>query len=415
MAACSKMLYHYKWCIGEPWNKEAVMAKEIFKQASNENSPASQTGRTLSSRVSDLRKPIDQKPGISKQNDPIGTAKVTVSALNVREGAGQNYRRIGGLTKGKAIQVYEEKDGWLRIAYGSGYGWVMKAYTDYKTPEPVVDPKPEQPTVPETPTFTPFQVKVTADVGLNMRNVPGNGTTPASGSQVYYCIPYGTILTVTAEQNGWYKVTYNGKEGWVCATWTVDYDPSVQPPAPTVNPDGVFVDVALKAQQTNYTCGSASGAMVSTTYSGKEVTESQIWNYANSGGQGTYVYAITNAINYYIQKNGKGKDYKYAQTTSDKAFFAGVQASLGKNAPVQLQLKPSLLAAFGYKSDGHYVVASGAFVKDGVNMLRITDPFSAGWKSGAPKGQVFEAKASDIRYCILKHSNYVMLHKDCSV
>ena len=48
-------------------------------------------------------------------------------------------------------------------------------------------------------------------------------------------------------------------------------------------------------------------------------------------------------------------------------------------------------------------------------MLRITDPFSAGWKSGAPKGQVFEAKASDIRYCIRNHSNYVMLHKDCSV
>ena len=414
------MLYHYKGDFLDHWNKEAVMAKEIFKQSTKESSPVSQIGRTLSSKASDLRQPV-RKPGISKQNDPIGTGKVTVNALNVREGAGQNYRRIGGLTKGKVIQVYEEKDGWLRIAYGSGYGWVMKAYTDYKTPEPVVEPEqpkptePEQPTQPETPTFTPFQVKVTADVGLNMRNVPGNGTTPASGSQVYFTIPYGTILTVTAEQNGWYKVSYNGKEGWVCANWTVDYDPSAQPPAPTVNPDGVFVDVELKPQQTNYTCGSASGAMVSTTYSGKNVTESEIWNYANSGGQGTYVYAITNAINYYIQKNGKGKDYKYAQTSSDKAFFEGVQASLGKNAPVQLQLKPSLLAAFGYKSDGHYVVASGAFVKDGVNMLRITDPFSAGWKSGAPKGQVFEAKASDIRYCIRNHSNYVMLHKDCSV
>lgn len=395
------------------------MAKEMFKPTATESSPASRLEHSTATRKSDaLRQGVSGgRNNITKQNDPIGSGKVTVSALNVREGAGQNYRRLGGLTKGKVIQVYEEKSGWLRIAYGAGYGWVMKAYTDYKTKEPAVEPeqpKPEEPK-PEEPAFTQFQVKVTADVGLNMRNVPGNGTTPASGSQVYYCIPYGTVLTVTAEQNGWYQVSYNGKVGWVCATWTVDYDPSVQPPAPSVNPDGVFVDVDLKPQQTNYTCGSASGAMVSTTYSGKNVTESQIWNYANSGGQGTYVYAITNAINYYIQKNGKGKDYKYAQTSSDKAFFEGVQASLGKNAPVQLQLKPSLLSAFGYKSNGHYVVASGAFVKDGVNMLRITDPYSGSWTSGAPKGQVFEAKASDIRYCIRNHSNYVMLHKDCSV
>ncbi len=392
------------------------MAKEMFKPTATQSSPASRLAHSTATRSSDaLRQGVSGgRNTITKQNDPIGSGKVTVSALNVREGAGQNYRRIGGLTKGKVIQVYEEKSGWLRIAYGAGYGWVMKAYTDYKTQEPVVEPEQPKPE-PEQPTFTQFQVKVTADVGLNMRNVPGNGTTPASGSQVYYCIPYGTILTVTAEQNGWYQVSYNGKVGWVCATWTVDYDPSVQPPAPSVNPDGVFVDVDLKPQQTNYTCGSASGAMVSTTYSGKNVTESQIWNYANSGGQGTYVYAITNAINYYIQKNGKGKDYKYAQTSSDKAFFEGVQASLGKNAPVQLQLKPSLLSAFGYKSNGHYVVASGAFVKDGVNMLRITDPYSGSWTSGAPKGQVFEAKASDIRYCIRNHSNYVMLHKDCSV
>ena len=402
------------------------MAKEALRSSASSTvsslgSYASKAARKVAQTTSNLRQQVERKPGISKQNDPIGSGQVTVSALNVREGAGQNYRRIGGLTKGKTIQVYEEKDGWLKIAYGTGYGWVMKAYTDYKTPEPVVEPEtpaPEPQTPepePQTPPFTQFQVKVTADVGLNMRDVPGNGTTPASGSKVYYCIPYGTILTVTAEQNGWYQVSYNGKVGWVCATWTVDYDPSVVAPEPTVNADGVFVDVALKPQQTNYTCGSASGAMVSTTYSGKEVTESQIWSYANSGGEGTYVYAITNAINHYIQKNGKGKDYKYAQTSSDKAFFAGVQASLGKNAPVQLQLKPSTLAAFGYKSNGHYVVASGAFVKDGVNMLRITDPYSAGWKSGAPKGQVFEAKASDIRASIKSHSNYVMLHKDCSV
>ena len=366
--------------------------------------------RLANSRVGaklDSQKQDNQK---TKQDESIGTAKVLANSLNVRSGAGQNFPRIGGLTKGKTVTVYEEKNNWLRIAYGTGFGWVAKQYTDFVSPTV----EPEQPPVvePEQPPFKTFQVQVTADVGLNIRNVPGNGTTPASGSQVLDCIPYGTILTVMEEKNGWYKVEYKGKTGWVCATWTVDYDPNVKPPQTTDN--GIIVDVKLKAQQTNYTCGSASGAMCATTYSGKDVSESDIWNNCDKGYE-TYVYAITNSINYNLKKKGKSGDYKYKQTTSDDKFYEGVKTSLSMNAPVECQLKPSTLAAFGYKSNGHYVVASGAYEKDGVKMLRITDPFSGQWKASAPKGQIFDAKVSDIRASIKSHSNYVMLHSSASV
>lgn len=355
------------------------------------------------------KNPNEQK---TKQDESIGTAKVLANALNVRSGAGQNFPRIGGLKKGKTVTVYEEKDNWLKIGYGAGYGWVMKQYTDYVSPTPSVDPENPSVTEPEEPAFKSFQVSVTADVGLNMRDIPGNGTQPASGSKIYDCIPYGTILTVTAEKNGWYQVEYNGKTGWVCATWTVDYDPNVKPPQTTDN--GVVVDVKLKPQQTNYTCGSASGAMCATTYSGKDVSESDIWNNCDDGYE-TYVYAITNSINYNLKKKGKSGDYKYKQTTSDDKFYEGVKTSLSMNAPVECQLKPSTLAAFGYKSSGHYVVASGAFEKNGVKMLRITDPFSGSWTKAAPKGQIFDAPVSDIRSSIKSHSNYVMLHSSASV
>lgn len=194
-------------------SKSRTSAKQTNSLASKPSRSAQQkkTQTLLQSRFHNTLTNTDNTAEKQKQADPIGTGKVTCNALNVRSGAGTSFARIGGLTKGKEFSVYEEKDGWLKIQYGSDMGWISKQYTDYKTPE-----KP----------FENFQVMVTADVGLRLRDVPGNGSDPAPGSTQLDLLPYGTVVTVTAEQNGWYKVTYNGKEGWICAAYTEKYDPS---------------------------------------------------------------------------------------------------------------------------------------------------------------------------------------------
>ena len=80
--------------------------------------------------------------GIVKMDDPICTVQVTCGALTVRSGAGTSYGRIGGVTYGKTLNVYEIKDGWLKIGYGTEYGWVLAKYTTYQdTTDP--DPKPD--------------------------------------------------------------------------------------------------------------------------------------------------------------------------------------------------------------------------------------------------------------------------------
>ncbi len=84
---------------------------------------------TLSAKAASTSSAAENK---TKQANSIGTASVTCNALNVRDGAGTNYQRIGGLTKGKSVAVYEEKNGWLKINYGSEYGWIDKTYTNYK-------------------------------------------------------------------------------------------------------------------------------------------------------------------------------------------------------------------------------------------------------------------------------------------
>ncbi len=122
------------------------MAKEMFKAKP-------QPTNTRLAHSTPTRRPVTPTP-VNKQNDPIANAVITVSSVNVRKGPGMNYARIGGLVEGKAIQIYAVEDGWLKIAYGSDYGYVDAQFTSYKLP--TTEPDPEQPAPePEQPAPEP--------------------------------------------------------------------------------------------------------------------------------------------------------------------------------------------------------------------------------------------------------------------
>lgn len=55
-------------------------------------------------------------------------ARVTASTLNVREGAGTDYSRIGQLSCGGVVTVLEQLDGWSKITSGSITGYVSSEY-----------------------------------------------------------------------------------------------------------------------------------------------------------------------------------------------------------------------------------------------------------------------------------------------
>ena len=42
----------------------------------------------------------------------IKSGKTTASYLNIRAGAGTNYKCVGGLWKGTSVDILEEKSGW---------------------------------------------------------------------------------------------------------------------------------------------------------------------------------------------------------------------------------------------------------------------------------------------------------------
>lgn len=53
---------------------------------------------------------------------------VNADVLNVRQGPGTDYSKIGQLTHGTKVLIVDSVPGWSEIAFGSGYGWVASEY-----------------------------------------------------------------------------------------------------------------------------------------------------------------------------------------------------------------------------------------------------------------------------------------------
>ncbi len=239
-------------------------------------------------------------PAVTKQEDPIGTAKVTCSSLNVRSGAGTSFGRIGGLTKGKTVQVYEEKDGWLKVAYGTGMGWISKQYTDYKgstqTQEPEKPKEPENPTTePEKPTesFQSFNAKVSGVSALWVR------TGPSTSYDQVQALNQGTVVKVVGESNGWYQIEYNGISGWMSGKYLEKVDGSTTGgstggKAPETTIDKTF-EVVVSASSLNVRTGpSTDYGKIGSLSNGQRVTvigESNGWYKINYNGQEGWISA----------------------------------------------------------------------------------------------------------------------------
>ena len=119
------------------------------------------------------------------------TMYVKVStSLNVRKGAGTNFGIVGSLKNGQAVTVYEESNGWSRIGNGQ---WVSSQY------------------LASTNSTKSYPTKyVTASSGLNVRK--GAGT----GYRIVRALPKGAKVTVYETKNGWSRI---GNNEWVSSAY----------------------------------------------------------------------------------------------------------------------------------------------------------------------------------------------------
>ncbi|MDB8798959.1 SH3 domain-containing protein [Romboutsia sp. 1001216sp1] len=125
------------------------------------------------------------------------TGIVTTSYLNVRSGPSTSHAVIFSVKKDEKVSIEEQTDGWYKIKTNTGNtGWASSTYISLSNNESNDNPSSDN------------QRRVTIE-GLNMRN--GAGTSYRAITK----LKNGTILELISENNGWSKVKYDGRIGYV--------------------------------------------------------------------------------------------------------------------------------------------------------------------------------------------------------
>jgi uncharacterized protein YraI len=108
---------------------------------------------------------------------PYAAGKVTSKELNVRSGPGTSFNILTKLPLGAAVDVFEEKSGWLRIGAGR---WVSKNFVDI--------------------TFNTWLGQINSRTGANVRSGAG------ASFPVVDARPNGTVIHVIGQSGDWLRV-----------------------------------------------------------------------------------------------------------------------------------------------------------------------------------------------------------------
>ena len=145
---------------------------------------------------------ISSSSGIS-DNNVKSTKIVTASSLNFRSGASTSASKIGSLLKGTEVGFISESNGWSKISYKGKVGYVSSRYLSNKLNTPSTD----------------NNVKSTKIVTASSLNFRRGASTNASKIGT---LPKGTEVGFISESNGWSKISYNGKVGYVSSSYLAD-------------------------------------------------------------------------------------------------------------------------------------------------------------------------------------------------
>ena len=140
-------------------------------------------------------------------NSTTGTTKYVSASvgLNVRSGAGTSYSKLGKLEYKEKVTVLSTSNGWSKINYNGKTGYVDSSYLKSTVPGSTDDN-----TNNETTGTTKY---VNTTSGLNVRS--GAGTSYSKLGK----LEYKEKVTVLSTSNGWSKINYNGKTGYVDSSY----------------------------------------------------------------------------------------------------------------------------------------------------------------------------------------------------
>lgn len=155
-----------------------------------------------------------------------GTVKLeySTSRLRIRSSASTSSSILGHIPNGGKVKVLEKlSSGWLKVEYSGVSGYVSKDYVEF-------DESSAQTTG-----------KIVNCSYLNFRSGPDTSYS-SNGS-----IKAGTKVPILGSSDGWYKISYNSKEGWVSGKY-VSIDSGGTAPAVTVTGTGKITASSLRVR-----------------------------------------------------------------------------------------------------------------------------------------------------------------------
>ena len=122
-----------------------------------------------------------------------GAGTVSATVLNIRSGPGTSYSVVDTVENGEIVVILEKStDDWYRINYDGSVGYVSSRY------------------LKNVLTAENFDAEGTVnDTGVRYR------TGPSTSDGTLGTIPKGTDVKIIGINNGWYKLVYNGKTGYM--------------------------------------------------------------------------------------------------------------------------------------------------------------------------------------------------------
>ena len=189
---------------------------------------------------------------------------ITMENLNLRDKASTSGRILTTIPKGKTVTILSEKDenGWYKVSYDGKTGYVSRSYLTTSNSTPAVSKTG------------------TATENLNLRDQPG------TSGKILTTIPKGKTVTILSEkdENGWYKVSYDGKTGYVSRSYLTTSNST-----PAVSKTGTATENLNLRDQPG-----TSGKILTTIPKGKTVTilsekDENGWYKVSYGGKTGYV------------------------------------------------------------------------------------------------------------------------------
>lgn len=135
----------------------------------------------------------------------IKKIKVNTASLNVRAGAGTNYKLLGSVKRNAVLDVYEINNSWAKINYNGKYGYVSTNYT--------IDTASTTANTTAKSSTTESKKMIVVANSLNVRS--GAGTKYAIKGK----LTEGTSINVLSISDGWAKFVYNGSNAYVDASY----------------------------------------------------------------------------------------------------------------------------------------------------------------------------------------------------